>query len=444
MRHRGPALLLGILILAGIAAADILDGTRTFTARPPRPVLPVYRAHEAIVKFEPATSFSTAMRNLRDAGGLVARRGRGDQLLVTLDEDVPLADALARLEKTPGVVWAEPNGIVRAHRSAVPITLQPGDPLFFRQWHMKMVNAERTWGIQRGSSDVVVAVLDTGIAYENFGPYRKAPDWGNTRFVRGFNVLTGNEHANDDDFHGTHVASTVAEATDNAEGVTGLAFGCALMPVKVLDEAGDGSFFDVAEGIYYAFRDAPVKAKIINLSLGGARDSRTLSDAIDAAYAAGTIIVASAGNEGASSVSFPASHPRVIGVGAVDVRKRRASYSNYGRELDVVAPGGDLDRDDDRDGRRDGVLQQTIDPDSADRGRFDDFAYLFVSGTSQAAPHVAAMAALLVSQGITSPASVQAAIQATAEDLGAPGRDDEYGHGLIRPAEALTGLGFNQ
>ena len=445
MRHRGPVLLLGTLILAaGFAAADIFDGTREIAPRRPR-AQPLYRAHEAIVKFEPAAAFSTTLRGLQDAGVVSARRSRsGSHLIVDLDRDVPLAEALTRLETIPGVVWAEPNGIVHAHGRMVPQTFRPNDPLFFRQWHLRMMNAERAWGIQTGDSSVVVAVLDTGIAYEDFGPFRKAPDWGSTRFVRGFNVLTGTEHANDDEFHGTHVASVIAEATHNSQGVAGLGFGCALMPVKVLDADGFGSFADVAEGIYYAFRDAPDKAKIINLSLGGPVESRALREAIDAAVAAGTIIVASSGNDGEAEVSFPASHPRVIAVGAVDLRPRRARYSNYGPELDVVAPGGDMDRDDDGDGRDDGILQQTLDPDAAAVGRYDDFAYFFVAGTSQAAANASALAALLVRRGITSPPAVQGAMQATALDLGRSGRDDEYGHGLIRPVEALTGYGFNQ
>ena len=441
-----PAVLLlaSSFTIAALGAAELLDDTRFAPLRTKGARAP-YRPHEAIVKFEAATAFSSVMKAIQDVGGLAARRSReGSHFLVTLDPEVPVSDALARLERVPGVVYAEPNGRVYAHGAAVPETFRPNDVFFERQWHLKMLSAERTWGIQRGDSSVVVAVIDTGIAFEDHGPFRKAPDWSGTVFVPGYNVRTGDAHANDDDFHGTHVASTIAEATNNSEGAAGLAFGCALMPVKVLDQDGEGSFFDVAQGVYYAFRDAPRKAKVINLSLGGNVQSRTLSEAIDAAVSAGVIIVASSGNENVRQLSFPASHPRVIAVGAVDARKRRAEYSNYGADLDVVAPGGDVDRDDDGDGRADGVLQQSLDPDLADAGRFDRFVYLRVSGTSQAAPHAAALAALLVHQGITSPAAVQAAMQQTAEDLGASGRDDEHGHGLIRPVEALTGLGLNR
>jgi serine protease len=122
----------------------------------------------------------------------------------------------------------------------------------------------------------------------------------------------------------------------------------------------------------------------------------------------------------------------------------KAPYSSFGADLDVMAPGGDNRRDDNADGRPDGVLQQTFDPALAAVGRYDAFAYYFVTGTSQAAPQVAALAALLARQGIKDPRAIQAIIERTAEDLGAAGRDDQFGHGLIRPAEALKGLGLNK
>jgi serine protease len=438
---RTLVLAAAVLGLSAWGAADLIDQTFVASVRATAAGAEAYRPHEVIVSFGTATATSTAMHAITDAGGRTARRSSdGGHFLVTLDDGLSVPDAVSRFAHMPGVAEAEPNGIARATAT----TFSPNDRLFFRQWHLKMLNAERTWAIQKGGPEVVVAVLDTGVAYEDRGVFRRAPDWGSTVFVQGYNVFTNDSHANDDNFHGTHVASTIAEATDNAEGAAGLAFGCAIMPVKVLDHDGVGSFFDIAEGIQYAYRDAPKKAKVINLSLAGDTTSTFLSGVIEDAVRSGVVIVAAAGNESRNRVSFPASHPNVIGVGAVDARKQRADYSNAGPELDVVAPGGDVDRDDDHDGRPDGVLQQSFDPDEAELGHYDRFAYFYVSGTSQAAPHVAALAALLIQQGITSPAAVQAAIQSTAEDLGAPGRDNVYGYGLIRPVEALTGLGVNQ
>jgi serine protease len=223
------------------------------------------------------------------------------------------------------------------------------------------------------------------------------------------------------------------------------------MPVKALDNEGFGSSFDIAEGIDYAIgfsQGGQRPVKVINMSLGLDVDVRSVREAVDRAFQAGVTVVAATGNEGLRGVSFPAAYPNVIAVGALDGRKRRAPYSNFGPELDVMAPGGDVDRDEtglnDRpDGFGDGVVQQTFDPFLARVGIYDDFAFFFFQGTSMATPHVASVACLLYRQGITDPAAIKAAIEATAEDLGAPGRDDTFGHGMVRPSVALTGLGLN-
>jgi serine protease len=411
-----------------------------------------YAPDEVVVQFRPAVRDRDAADMMREAGGLRARRSEfGFRYLLRLDAGFEIADALDRLRTMPGVEFAEPNGIVRASQRVGFFT--PSDPSYRLQWHFKMLDSERMWGIQKGDSSVAVAVLDSGIAYEDFGPFRKAPDFGNTVFLQGRDFINGDDHANDDNFHGTHVASTIAEATDNSLGVAGLAFGCALMPVKVLDNEGVGSFFIVAEGIDYAVNftaNGQKPVKVINLSLGGEVSSTAMRQAVERAVAAGVTVVAAAGNESTGRIAFPAAFPNVIAVGAVDGRKVKAPYSNFGPELSVVAPGGDIRRDDTGpdgvpDGRPDGVLQQTFDPDVAElTGRYDDFHYFFVVGTSQATPHVAALAALLYRQGITQPAAIKAAIQNSAEDLGTPGRDDTFGYGLIRPVPALRGFGLNQ
>jgi serine protease len=458
--HRTLRLL--ALPAAAVAAGAMLRGHRPAVQAddvyrvasvqlPPR-AREAYRAGEVIVQFRDAVRERDAAEMMWEAGGRKVRRSAfGFRYLVDLDGGFAVADVLGRLREMPGVAYAEPNGTVRAFQRVGYFT--PRDPFYSSQWHFKMLDSERTWGIQKGDSSVAVAVLDSGIAYEDFGPYSKAPDFGGTVFLQGRDVVNGDDHANDDNFHGTHVASTIAEATDNSIGVAGLAFGCALMPVKVLDNEGVGSFFGVAEGIDYAVTftlNGQKPVKVINLSLGGDSSSTAVRQAVDRAVAAGVTVVAAAGNEGEGKISFPAALPNVIAVGALDGRKVKAPYSNFGPELSVVAPGGDIRRDDTGpdgvpDGRPDGVLQQTFDPDTAERtGRYDDFHYFFVVGTSQATPHVAALAALLYRQGITQPAAIKAAIQNTAEDLGASGRDDTFGYGLIRPVLALRGYGLNQ
>jgi serine protease len=408
-----------------------------------------FRADEVIVQFQRNVDDAVAERALRFSGGREARRSAfgGGRFLVKLGEGSTVAQAMARLASLPEVDYVEPNGIVRAFQAQ---RFTPNDFFFEDQWHLRMVDAERTWGIQRGDSSVAVAVLDSGIAFEDFGPFRKAPDFGGTVFLPGRDFANADDHANDDDAHGTHVASTIAEATNNREGGAGLAFGCALMPVKVLDANGEGSFFDVAEGVDYAVgftQNGQRPVRVINLSLGGESGSQTMRLALERAEDAGVTVVAAAGNDGISGISFPAAYPDVIAVGALDGRKRRAPYSNFGPELDVMAPGGDFDRDEtgpgDRpDGFPDGILQQTFDPDLADAGRFDDFAYWYFEGTSMATPHVAAVACLLYRQGIRDPAAIRAAIFQSAEDLGSPGRDNSFGFGLIRPVGALSGNGL--
>jgi serine protease len=403
------------------------------------------RPGELVVVMQAAADERDAARVMWEAGGARAQRSTyGPRFRLSLDAGFTVEEAMRRLRQMPEVAYVEPNYMARASQTRAG-HFAPNDEFYRFQWNMKMLDAERVWGIQRGDRSVAVAVLDTGVAYEDFGPFRKAPDWGNTVFLQGYDFVHRDSHPNDDEGHGTHVASTIAEEANNTEGVAGLAFETAIMPLKVLDQSGEGSFFDIAEAVDYAVNfsqggEKPVK--VINLSLGGPNESRTLREAIDRAVAAGVTVVAATGNDNASSVEFPASLPTVIAVGAVDGRKVRARYSNYGSALDLVAPGGDVRRDDDGDRFPDGVAQQSLDPDAVEAGRFDVFDYFLINGTSMAAPHVSAAAALLYRQGITSPSAIQRALEQTAEDLGPSGRDNEYGHGLIRPAEALKGLGL--
>ena len=399
-------------------------------------------AGRVIVQFKDGVGDRIAERCVEDAGGGHALRSAfTSRYVVEPVAGMSVGELSAHFQVMPEVEYAEQDGAVHAH-------FTPNDNLYRLQWHLKTINAERMWDIQKGDPSVAVAVLDTGVAYEDFGKFRKAPDFGGTVFLTGFNVFTHDAHANDDNFHGTHVASIIAEATDNGSGAAGIAFRTAIMPVKVLDSDGFGSNSGIAEGIDYVtnFRQGGVNpVKVINLSLGGGTRSQTLKSAIDRAVAAGITIVASAGNDNTSPVDYPAAFENVIAVGSVDGRKVKAPYSSFGADLDLMAPGGDLRRDDNGDGRPDGILQQTFDPTTAaTQGRYDDFAYFFVVGTSQAAPQVSALAALLAKQGVTDPLAIQAIMQKTAEDLGAPGRDDQFGWGLIRPSEALKGLGLSK
>lgn len=366
--------------------------------------------HEVIVKY------ANSDRAVR-----VATRGRG------------VSEVLDELNDESAVEYAEPNYLAHAF-------FEPNDAYYEPyQWNFDNntnggVHAEAAWDVTTGEG-VVIAIIDTGVAYENysrgfFEQYQKAPDLAGTHFVEGYDFVNNDTHPNDDQGHGTHVAGTIAGTTNNHDGVAGLAHGAAIMPIKVLDHNGAGTYADVADGIRFA---ADNGADVINLSLGGPVGASYLEDALEYAHSKGVTIVAASGNDGASSVSYPAAYDDyVIAVGATRFDEKIASYSNRGSSLDIVAPGGDTSVDQNGDGYGDGILQQTFSNSPT------KFGYYFYQGTSMAAPHAAAAAALVIASGkATSPASVQALLESTADDLGTTGHDNTYGHGLLNLSTAL-------
>jgi len=331
-----------------------------------------------------------------------------------------------------GVEYAEPNYYAYASdEPAAPVAFTPNDPYFNYQWHMPQIQAPQAWDISIGQ-DVLVAVLDTGIAYEDFETYRRAPDLGNTRFVSGYDFVNNDSHPNDDEGHGTHVAGTIAQSTNNGQGVTGVAFGAVLLPVKVLDMRGQARYDQVAQGIVFA---ADRGARVINLSLSGRSGSSALQQAVDYAARQGVLVVAAAGNSRAG-VEYPAAYDNVLAVGSVGYNRVRADYSNFGPQLDLVAPGGDTNVDLNGDGYPDGILQQTFRGDSA------SFGFYYYEGTSMAAPQVSGVAALAFAYRPAATAGqVRQALESSAMDLGPAGRDNEYGLGLVQAVSALAAIG---
>lgn len=296
-----------------------------------------------------------------------------------------------------------------------------------------------------GGAGITVAVLDTGVAYRMSGSDRKSPDLRLTRFVRGYDFVDDDDRPTDRDGHGTHVASTIAEATDNAIGMTGLAYGVRIMPVRVLDDETLGSESDITRGIRWAVAHG---ADIINMSFNvdayePARKWPRLLAAVRDAQAAGVLVVAASGNEGAGALGLPARSRKAIAVGASTEHGCLTNYSNTGRGLDLVAPGGGADSDlegDPRcdptdDGLRD-IFQVTLDGPLKNRFGLPR-GY---EGTSMAVPHVSAAAALVLASKVLganpTPAAVQQRLQDTARDLGAPGYDRVYGWGLLDAAAA--------
>jgi serine protease len=356
----------------------------------------------------------SAIQSALDAMGLKSSPSRmvddtGVQL-VSIPSRV--ASVLAKLRADDRVEHIEPHARVRA-------LFVPNDPMYAKQWHMKRVGAERAWQLSVGRG-VTVAVVDTGIACENFKEFTKASDLNQTRCVEGFNLVTKNSHANDDNGHGTHVAGTIAQSTDNGVGVAGLAFAAQLMPVKVLTADGWGTTTAVADGIRWA---ADHGAQVINLSLGGPRNSKVLQDAVEHARDRGAIIVAAAGNSG-GAVGFPGASEGVIGVSATDQKDVLARFSSRGDGVDIAAPGV-------------AVVQQTI----CEKGRNRCEIFPAFNGTSMASPHVAGAAAMLVGLGVNDADAVQAILADSAKKLDeSPEGRKKYGAGLLKASDAAESV----
>jgi serine protease len=433
--------------------------------RPPRTVSGDERAlaGSILVKFRPGTSLQARRSMLALVNGSPAPEVPYASFdIVNIDPAVDPEQVARRIAGQPDVAYAQARYLV--HPMFVP-----NDPLYSQQWNFPAIDMERAWDINPGATpSITVAVLDSGVAFRSgmftytsrrFGtidiPFAAAPDLGGPdRFVAPRDFIWDTENPLDLDGHGTHVAGTLGQLTGNAVGVAGMAFNVKIMPVKVI--AGDwditfGSPFSgtddvVARGIRYA---ADNGAQVINLSIGrfGA-PAPSVADAIAYAVSRGAFVAVAAGNDfetGNRTERLAESAPLIDGmvaVGAIGRDLRRAYYSNTGSYLELMAPGGNSRVG----GTRGEIVQQTFDFDLVDTfftpPRFDSFAYEFLQGTSMAAPHVAGFAALLMQQGITDPAAVEAAMKRYATDLGPSGRDNEYGYGLINPRASLRGLGL--
>jgi serine protease len=400
---------------------------------------------------------------------LVHYRGDRGETSVEVPPGRSVRATLSDLRDDPAVGYANPDYLVHA---AAFSPNDPGKDHLRGHWKNDQWNFLSTsivpggigvvpaWrrliaGGHPGGKSVTVAVLDTGVAYRKKGrKYRRDPDLpGRKRFVHPRDFVGDDELPLDPDGHGTHVASTIAQSTNNGLGLTGIAYGVKLMPIRVLNRHEKGRGSKVARGIRFATEHG---ADVINLSLDFEPDVESCNNivavchAIQHAIHERVIVVAAAGNENQSHVLYPAAAKDVIGVGASTYRGCTADYTNYGTGLDLVAPGGGHDKGAAATGepRCDPtavgfeIRQYSLLPGAADHGNYRRFGVVGIEGTSMASAHVSGVAALVLAARVCgrhpSPDRITRRRKQTAVDRGLPGKDDAYGAGLLNAARATS------
>ncbi len=396
--------------------------TWAYPGPPPQPVRgpgpsvdePMWVPGTVVLRWEGASTLPRSM---------AARLGVGMDALQPLDipglsglyrirvargQEVPEAQRLARI---PGVRYAEPEYRYRA----IGTVLTPNDSLYPRyQWNLPHIRADAAWEVTTGRAEVVIAVVDTGVDLGH-------PDLA-SKLVSGYDFIGNDPDPQDDNGHGTHVASVAAAATDNGQGIAGVAWAARVMPIKALDATGTGTSVSIAAGIQWAVENG---ARVINLSLGGPHASDLLREAVSTASRQGAVIVGASGNEytQGNPVTYPAALEPVLAVAAVDDRDGHASYSNSGAYVDLAAPGGDPT------GGNDTTPRHWI---TGAYLRDSGAAYAWLAGTSQAAPHVAGAAALVLSiDPALTPDGVRRILLDSAVDVQAPGWDEFSGYGRL-------------
>ncbi|MFW5994232.1 MAG: S8 family peptidase, partial [Halanaerobiaceae bacterium] len=329
-----------------------------------------------------------------------------DAILVEIPDNAQVSAMNSSDSDSSDIRSSQPNHIFTTQEYTVP-----NDDDFSKQWAASAIKLPQAWDQTIGSNNIRVAVLDTGIDYN----HPELADFVDKN--SSYNFIDNNDNVMDYNSHGTHVAGIISARGDNNTGTTGVMWESELMAVKVLDDNGSGSEWSLAQGILYAaglLDNQPRQtADIINLSLGMSDSNhipKTLEKAIERAAAEGVIIIAASGNNGSSEVIYPAAFSDVIAVGALEENDSEApkvtSYSNYGPEIDVVAPGS--------------LIYST----------FADNKYGYMSGTSMAAPHVSGLAGLMLSDGVRA-SDIRSLLQDTAIRLGEDDFDESYGYGMI-------------
>lgn len=353
-----------------------------------------------LVKYKSSVN-ETSKANINKKLGAVQKRKidklNVDVLEISTNESVDTV--IGKYKGYSEVEYAEPNYLAKGF-------LTPNDTLFAKQWHLQKIEAPKAWDISQGGYGPI-AVVDTGVAYTQ----SDLSGW----VSQGYNFVAGNTNANDDNGHGTHVAGIISAASNNGNGVASIGFKGALLPVKVLDSSGSGTYANVASGIIYA---ADQGSKVINMSLGGSSSSLTLKNAVSYAQSKGSLIVAAAGNNGNSTAVYPAVYPGVIAVSASTQDDTLASFSSYGSHIYVSAPGT-------------GIIST-----------YNNGGYATLSGTSMATPVVSGLISLALARGNTSVATVINDLKTTSDKIGSYSYDQNgwnqyFGYGRVNAARLL-------
>lgn len=420
-RYKGSVTIACLLFIFFILSSNTFGWVLPLTRQ-----MPAYTLQEVLVQYRPEATYA-------DIGGTYTTYGLQEVRYspyngvrrVWVPSNSSVYTVAAQLNQNPLITYAEPNYVRTAN-------FIPNDPLYRYQWHLNNPMMQQTWDLSMGNN-IIVAVLDSGVAYRNGGGFAQAPDLSATSFIPGYDFVNDDSFPDDDNRHGTHIAGIIAQSTNNLTGGSGVAPGCTLMPIKVLDDTGAGDVADIVDAIYFAVNNG---AQIINMSYGFVTSpSASEEEAINYAVSQGVTIICSAGNEATNEAHYPSSYDATICVTAARYDHSFAdSYSNYGVDVDICAPGGDLGEDVNGDGYPDGIYQQTH--NGVD---FKEFNFYFAEGTSCASAFVSGLAALILARAgrPLSPTEIRQILQSTATDLGDPGWDQFYGWGLVNPLAAV-------
>lgn len=363
-----------------------------------------YNVNEVVVHFKdnPSRSDLETIRNRTQASAV---NRIGDVYIFRSDKQ-DAEQMMSYFQKNWKTEYVEPHYLYLTNEinNGNGNGIRPNDPLYSEyQWNLPSIETEKGWNSSKGSKDVIIAVVDTGVESGH-------PDLQG-KLLKGANFVDPEAEPEDDVGHGTHVAGIIGASVNNGEGVAGLSWYNKILPVKVLDSTGAGSTYSVAQGIIWATDHG---AKVINLSLGNYAEADFLHDAIKYAYDRDVVLIAASGNDNTDRPGYPAAYPEVFAVAATDANHNKASFSNYGGYIDVAAPGDSI------------------------ASTYPGGQYAALSGTSMASPHVAALAGLIrsINPNLNNE-QVMDIMRKSAVDIGNDGKDDYYGYGEIDVAKAL-------